>query len=141
MSSRDEAPLGPDPRSDAAVWTVLERWRAEKRRFVMATVTESRGFTPRKPGAHMLIAEDGETAGTIGGGAIEREVLDAARELLATGGSVTLKRHLTQELGMCCGGEMAIFLEALSPARTRKGRHGAILLPFRALLAAIEAAK
>lgn len=119
MSGFDEAgglPLGPDPRSDAAVWTVLERWRAKKRRFVMATVTESRGFTPRKPGAHMLIAEDGETAGTIGGGAIEREVLDAARELLATGGSVTLKRHLTQELGMCCGGEMAIFLEAIEPA-------------------------
>jgi len=29
-------------------------------------------------------------------------------------------------------------LDALEPARVRKGRHGAILLPFRALLAAIE---
>ena len=32
-------------------------------------------------------------------------------------------------------------LETLAPARTRKSRHGAILLPFRALLAAIEAAR
>ena len=32
-------------------------------------------------------------------------------------------------------------LAALEPARSRGGRHGAILLPFRALLAAIEAAK
>lgn len=32
-------------------------------------------------------------------------------------------------------------LEALAPALNRKGRHGAILLPFRALAAAIEAAK
>jgi NifU-like protein involved in Fe-S cluster formation len=32
-------------------------------------------------------------------------------------------------------------LVALEPARSRRGRHGAILLPFRALLAAIEAAK
>jgi NifU-like protein involved in Fe-S cluster formation len=32
-------------------------------------------------------------------------------------------------------------LEALAPAVSRKGRHGAILLPFRTLLAAIEAAK
>jgi hypothetical protein len=32
-------------------------------------------------------------------------------------------------------------LEALTPARPRKGRHGAILLPFRALLAAIESAR
>ena len=30
--------------------------------------------------------------------------------------------------------------EALAPARTRKGRHGAILLPFRTLVAAIERA-
>jgi NifU-like protein involved in Fe-S cluster formation len=32
-------------------------------------------------------------------------------------------------------------LSALAAARSRKSRHGAILLPFRALLAAIEAAK
>ena len=32
-------------------------------------------------------------------------------------------------------------ISALAPARPRKGRHGAILLPFRALLAAIEAAR
>lgn len=110
------AGVGPDPRSDAAVWEVLQRWRAERRRFVLATVTESRGYTPRKPGAHMLVAREGETAGTIGGGAIEQEVLSAARALLESGGSATLRRHLTQELGMCCGGEMAVFLEVLEPA-------------------------
>jgi NifU-like protein involved in Fe-S cluster formation len=32
-------------------------------------------------------------------------------------------------------------LTALAPARSRKSRHGAILLPFRALLAAMAAAK
>ena len=32
-------------------------------------------------------------------------------------------------------------LSALEPARSRKSRHGAILLPFRALLAAIEAGR
>ena len=110
------AEVGPDPRSDAAVWEVLQRWRAERRRFVLATVTESRGYTPRKPGAHMLVGSEGETAGTIGGGAIEQEVLSAARALLESGGSATLRRHLTQELGMCCGGEMAVFLEVLEPA-------------------------
>jgi xanthine dehydrogenase accessory factor len=106
----------PEDGLDPAVWEILARWRAEGRRFVMATVTESRGFTPRKPGARMLLAEDGESAGTIGGGAIEREVLDQARELLRTGGACTLRRHLTQELGMCCGGEMTVFIEAVIPA-------------------------
>ena len=51
---------------------------------------------------------------------------------------VTISRWLAQEqeeAGNWPG------LEALAPARTRKGRHGAILLPFRALLAAIESAR
>ena len=43
------------------VWETLARWRAEGRRFALASVIESRGFTPRKPGTHMLVAEDGTT--------------------------------------------------------------------------------
>ncbi|HEY3215223.1 MAG TPA: XdhC family protein [Candidatus Eisenbacteria bacterium] len=97
------------------VWGALAEWRAKGRRFVLASVIASRGFTPRKPGAHMLIAESGETCGTIGGGAIEQRVLVEARELLGGGGTTLVKKHLTQELGMCCGGEMAVFLEVVEP--------------------------
>jgi xanthine dehydrogenase accessory factor len=107
-----------------AVWETLARWRAGRRRFVLATVIDTRGFTPRKPGARMLIGADGATAGTIGGGAIEQLVLEQAARLLASGGSTLLKRHLTQELGMCCGGEMAVFLEAIEP-RPRLHVYGA----------------
>ena len=98
------------------VWDDIVRWRAEQRRFVLATVVDTRGFTPRRPGARMLIGEDGATAGTIGGGAIEQLVREEAARLLKDGGSTVLRRHLTQELGMCCGGEMTIHLEALAPA-------------------------
>jgi len=110
----------PDPRAhadtEAPVWETLARWRAARRRFALLTVTESRGFTPRKPGAHMLLSEAGDAVGTIGGGAIEHEALERARALLGTGGSAALKRHLNQELGMCCGGEMGIFIEVIEPA-------------------------
>jgi xanthine dehydrogenase accessory factor len=82
---------------------------------VLATVVETRGFTPRGPGATMLIGPQ-ETVGTIGGGAIEAEVIREARGLIERGGTATLRRHLTRELGMCCGGEMAVFLEVLEPA-------------------------
>jgi len=95
------------------VWETLARWRRERRRFVLATVIETRGFTPRKGGARMLLDAAGETCGSIGGGTIEHVVLEEARGLLERGGSSLLKRHLTQELGMCCGGEMSVFLEVI----------------------------
>jgi len=110
------ADLPPEPprlTRDDDVWETLVRWRAERRAFVLATVVESRGFTPRKSGARMLIAAGGEIFGTIGGGAIEREVRLEAARLLGSGGSALLRRHLTQELGMCCGGEMSIHLERI----------------------------
>ena len=101
------------------VWATLAAWRAAGRRVAVLTVVESRGFTPQKAGTHMLLAADGATAGTIGGGAIEHEALREARELLASGGGArTIKKQLTQDLGMCCGGKMTVFLEqhARAPA-------------------------
>src|SRR5262252_6283587 len=99
------------------VWEALARWRASGRRFVLATVVATRGFTPQKGGAHMLIAESGETWGTVGGGGIEREVLERGAALLSRRGSAErLDRHLTQELGMCCGGAMSVFLEVIERA-------------------------
>ena len=105
----------PDRHDD--LFDVMARWRRERRRFVLATVVETRGFTPRGPGAKMLVGPT-DLAGTIGGGAIEDEVVREARALLGRGGTATLRRHLTRELGMCCGGEMAVFLEVMEPAPT-----------------------
>ncbi len=101
---------------EGEVWEALARWRAERRRFVIATVIGSRGFTPRKAGARMLIGEDGATVGTVGGGAIEHEVQQQAKALFERGGTAMVERHLTADLGMCCGGEMAVFLEVIETA-------------------------
>lgn len=101
---------GPSP----DVWAVLAAWRAAGRRFVLLTVVEARGFTPQKSGVHMLVAVDGETAGTIGGGAIEHACVHEAAVLLASGEATrTVRKQLTTELGMCCGGEMVVHLEVL----------------------------
>ncbi|HET7226917.1 MAG TPA: xanthine dehydrogenase accessory protein XdhC [Candidatus Eisenbacteria bacterium] len=117
MPAGESRPLPPAPGPD--VWDVLARWRAERRRFVRVSVVHAHGFTPQKGGAHMLVDEHGATAGTVGGGAIEAEALAAAHRMLQhapAGASELLKRHLTQELGMCCGGEMTLHLERMEPA-------------------------
>jgi xanthine dehydrogenase accessory factor len=120
------------------VWAALARWRAEGRSMVLLTVVESRGFTPRKPGTHMLLLASGETVGTIGGGAIEHEALAEAAALLASGGGAkTVKKHLTQDLGMCCGGEMVIYLETLAaPPRLFVFGAGYVARPIAALASA-----
>jgi xanthine dehydrogenase accessory factor len=119
------------------VWAVLAAWRAAGRRFVLLTVVESRGFTPQKSGVHMLLDASGELAGTIGGGAIEQACLEEARQMLASGEQArTVRKQLTTELGMCCGGEMVVHLELLetSPRLLVYGA-GHVARPLAALAA------
>jgi xanthine dehydrogenase accessory factor len=84
-------------------------------RVVVCTIVDSSGSVPQRAGAKVALAEDGRTFGTIGGGAVEQLVLDAARELLRAGGTRLLQSHLTHDLGMCCGGRITVFLETLEP--------------------------
>ena len=86
---------------------------------VLATVVRTAGSTPRKAAARMLVLGDGRLVGTIGGGRVEKEVVDAALGLLGQGAAARpklLRYQLTRELAMCCGGEMEVFVEPLVPA-------------------------
>lgn len=79
----------------------------------VATVTGRSGSAPQVVGAKLLLHEDGRQVGTVGGGAIELEVLRACREVLRTGASRTVTANLVRDLGMCCGGAMEVFVEYL----------------------------
>lgn len=85
-------------------------------RGAMATVVRTAGSTPQQPGARLLLTDDGRAVGTVGGGAIEREVLDALRACLADGKPRLVVRDLGRELGMCCGGRMEVFVEPTQAA-------------------------
>ena len=84
-------------------------------RVVVATVAHTRGSTPQRRGAKMLFFENGNVAGTVGGGCVEAEVWAEAREALETGASALHKFSLTadeaSEEGMVCGGAMEIFID------------------------------
>jgi xanthine dehydrogenase accessory factor len=86
-----------------------------RERVVVATVARTRGSTPQRRGAKMLFFQNGEVAGTVGGGCIEAEVWAEAREAMRTGKSELQHFSLTadeaSEEGMVCGGTMDIFLE------------------------------
>jgi xanthine dehydrogenase accessory factor len=79
--------------------------------FVLATVVAHSGSSPRKTGAKMLVRSDGGSLGTVGGGRIEQETMQAARAALADGEARTLEFVLTEEYGYACGGSMSVFVE------------------------------
>ena len=83
----------------------------------LATVVGVSGSTPRHLGARMAVASDGRTWGTIGGGRIEAEVVEAAKQVADGGPPVTVKHHLVRDLAMCCGGSMELAIAPVAPSQ------------------------
>lgn len=80
----------------------------------IATVIATAGSTPRESGAKMVIWENGRTLGTVGGGQLEIQVREAAKEVFRSGRPVTLHFSLKDdEAGDpgICGGDTDVFLE------------------------------
>ena len=85
---------------------------------VLATVVRTKGSTPQKPGAMLLVREDGSGVGTLGGGCVEGDIWFAAREILRRHGGPEFKDYFLNEDvaardGLVCGGTMYFFLEPL----------------------------
>jgi xanthine dehydrogenase accessory protein XdhC len=89
----------------------------EGRGVALATVTATKGSTPRHVGARMAIVDDGRTLGTIGGGRIEAEVVVAAAAVAAGGAARRVEHHLVRDLAMCCGGAMSLVVAPAAPSR------------------------
>ncbi|MEQ9401628.1 MAG: XdhC family protein [Longimicrobiales bacterium] len=104
---------------DHALVDALRAARAAGRRCALATVVSTRGSTPRKVGARMLVDPDVGLTGTVGGGCGEAEVIEAAGRVLADGRPVRVRVDLTEDYlswsPAVCGGTMDVFVEAVEP--------------------------
>ncbi len=90
--------------------------------IVLATVARTRGSTPRKPGAKMVVRRDGSFFGTIGGGCGEAEVWQEAMDAFEDGRARIVTVDLTEPTDgedKICGGVMDVFVERLGGAETR----------------------
>ena len=85
----------------------------------VATIVSVRGSIPSFKSAKMLVRDDGTIAGTIGGGCVEAEVWQAAREVMESEKPRTLTFDLNQDpkydTGLVCGGTLDIFIEPVLP--------------------------
>ena len=84
---------------------------SQGRRAALATVVRVSGSTPQSPGARLLLNADGDGIGTVGGGAVEKAVLERLEICLRDGRPGLHRFDLARDLGMCCGGTMEVFVE------------------------------
>ncbi|HYP06207.1 MAG TPA: XdhC/CoxI family protein [Bryobacteraceae bacterium] len=85
----------------------------------LATIVQVRGSIPSFESAKLLVREDGSMVGTIGGGCVEAEVWNAAREVIATEKPRHMHFSLGQDAaydnGLICGGQLDVFVEPVVP--------------------------
>lgn len=117
-----------------SVWEEAIDAQARGLAAVYVLVTDVRGHAPQVVGARMLVGASGRIAGTIGGGAVEHEVIAVAQGMLEGARPQKVEFKLKAELGMCCGGSMEVFLEPI-PAVPRLILFGAghVALPTATL--------
>ena len=93
---------------------------ARGERAALATVVATRGSTPQKSGASLLMLSDGTMHGTIGGGCVEADVWAEAQRLMRRGESGLREFVLADDPdhpgGDVCGGTMEVFIDVLLPA-------------------------
>jgi xanthine dehydrogenase accessory factor len=101
----------------------IDDLRRSGRRVAVATLVNTRGTTPRKEGARMVVGEEGNVLGSVTiGGCVDAQVIEEAEDVLSTMRPRLLELDLGDEeaweIGLTCGGTIEVFVEPLALDRT-----------------------
>ena len=93
-------------------------WLVAKRNVVLATVIQTWGSSPRPIGSRMIINDKGDFSGSVTGGCGEPSVVQESLELIKKEKpfkkiEFKVSNESAWEVGLACGGEIAIFLEQI----------------------------
>jgi len=101
------------------IYEQIVELRRGGRRGAVATIVNARGSIPSFRTAKMLVRDDGSIVGTIGGGCVEADVWQAAREVMESEKPRTLTFDLNQDpkydTGLVCGGTLEVLVEPILP--------------------------
>src|SRR6266852_833645 len=118
-----DGPQLPTPRSQLPMKELLpdiERWREAGLKVAVATVVQAYGSAPRRPGAKMAIAEDGEFVGSVSGGCVENDVVEHAKQVLQEDHPRLVPYGISDEMafnvGLACGGQIEVFIQPFGRA-------------------------
>ncbi len=101
------------------IFDEIVRLRKLGQKCAVATIVQVNGSIPSYESAKMIVREDGSMAGTIGGGCVEAEVWNMARDVIKNERSKLMKFSLGQDAaydnGLICGGQLEVFVEPVVP--------------------------
>lgn len=89
----------------------LEQIIAQRADAATCTVVATQGSAPLKAGAKMLVWKSGHTYGTIGGGELERKVVEQAVSTIDKRQPAIFDHNLVKDHQMCCGGKVKVYIE------------------------------
>src|SRR2546426_2113177 len=125
----------------AELFDHLDELRRSARKVAVATLVNTRGTTPRKEGAKMVVGEGGAILGSVTiGGCVDAQVIEQSEDGLTTMRPRLLELNLGDEegweIGLTCGGTIEGFVEPLAGevlqrgrAHNRRGGRGAVVTP------------
>ena len=103
---------------DEKIFEEAYDWAQAKQKFVLVTVIQTWGSSPRQTGSRMIVNEKGDFSGSISGGCVESSVVRECIELLKNNKlfkklEFKVSNKKAWEIGLACGGEIAIFIEQI----------------------------
>ena len=101
------------------IYEEVARLRRLGQKCALATIVQVNGSIPSYESAKLLVREDGSMLGTIGGGCVEAEVWNVAREVMESERPRHMNFNLGQDAaydnGLICGGQLNVFIEPVVP--------------------------
>ena len=104
---------------DEKILDEAKDWLTTNQIVVLATVIQTWGSSPRQIGSRMIVNDKGDFSGSVSGGCVESAVVRECLDLIKNKNlfkkiEFKVSNESAWEVGLACGGEIAIFLEQIN---------------------------
>ena len=104
---------------DEKILEEAKDWLEAKQKIVLATVIQTWGSSPRPIGSRMIVNDKGDFSGSVSGGCVETAVVRECLRLIKEKKpfkkiDFKVSNESAWEVGLACGGEIAIYLEQIN---------------------------
>ncbi|MBI3136897.1 MAG: XdhC family protein [Bacteroidetes bacterium] len=99
------------------LWREIAEVRSTGDIAALCTIVNTSGSVPRHIGAKMLVYTGGKISGTIGGGNLEKKVIQQALEQINEQKPKLFRHDLLHQHNMCCGGQVDLYIEPIMPLK------------------------